>query len=132
VSVNINSDPVFGEACLKFLNTSPIIQLHLNGSDKAGNYTVTGFTSKYPPDFKGTVGLDAGKVYAATGTIGRVSFSYNGGGDKDTDVEVDVVPAKTAAPDLDAVTQKRSAITAAPEEPKKYGTKATLGRDRQK
>ena len=75
--------PKFGEACLKFLNTSPIIQLHLNGSDKAGTYTVTGFTSKYPPDFKGTVGLDAGKVYAATGTIGRVSFSYNGGGDKD-------------------------------------------------
>ena len=132
VAVNINSDPAFGEACLKFLNTSPIIQLHLNGSDKAGTYTVTGFTSKYPPDFKGTVGLDAGKVYAATGTIGRVSFSYNGGGDKDTDVEVDVAPAKTATPDLDVVTQKRTAIKAAPEEPKKYGTKATLGRDRQK
>jgi hypothetical protein len=93
---------------------------------------VTGFTSKYPPDFKGTVGLDAGKVYAATGTIGRVSFSYNGGGDKDTDVEVDTAPAKTAAPDLDVVTQKRSAIKAAPEAPKKYGTKATLGRDRQR
>jgi hypothetical protein len=132
VAVNINSDPMFGEACLKFLNTSPIIQLHLNGSDKAGTYTVTGFTSKYPPDFKGTVGLDAGKVYAATGTIGRVSFSYNGGGDKDTDVEADIAPAKTAAPDLDIVTQKRSMVTAAPAEPKKYGTKATLGRDRQK
>jgi len=132
VSVNINSDPKFGEACLKFLNTSPIIQLHLNGSDKAGTYTVTGFTSKYPPDFKGTVGLDAGKVYAATGTIGRVSFSYNGGGDKDTDVEIDTAPAKTAAPDLDVVTQKRSAVTAAPEEPKKYGTEKTLGRKRQR
>jgi hypothetical protein len=58
--------------------------------------------------------------------------SYNGGGDKDTDVEVDTAPAKTAAPDLDVVTQKRSAIKAAPEAPKKYGTKATLGRDRQK
>ena len=132
VAVNINSDPAFGEACLKFLNTSPIIQLHLNGSDKAGNYTVTGFTSKYPPDFKGTVGLDAGKVYAATGTIGRVSFSYNGGGDKDTDVEVDVAPAKTAAPDLDVVAQKRSDITAAPEEPKNYCTAKNLGRKRQR
>jgi hypothetical protein len=104
----------------------------LNGADKSGTYTVTGFTSKYPPDFKGTVGLDAGKVYAATGIIGRVSFSYNGGGDKDTDVPVDTAPAKTAAPDLDVVTQKRTAIKAAPEEPKKYGTKATLGRERQK
>ena len=132
VAVNINSDPKFGEACLKFLNTSPIIQLHLNGTDKAGTYTVTGFTSKYPPDFKGTVGLDAGKVYAATGTIGRVSFSYNGGGDKDTDVEIDTAPAKIAATDLDLVTQKRSTVKAAPEEPKKYGTPKTLGRKRQK
>jgi len=78
VSANINSDPEFGEACLKFLNTSPIIQLHLNGKSSDDNYTVTGFTSKYPPDFKGTVGLDATKVYSATGTNGRVSFSYSG------------------------------------------------------
>ena len=134
VSVNINKDPVFGEACLKFLNTSPIIQLHLNGSDKGGNYTVTGFTSKYPPDFKGTVGLDATKVYAATGIIGRVSFSYNGGGDKDTDVPVDQTPAKTSTADLDAVTQKTSDITArsgGSDKEKKLGTPATLGRKRQ-
>lgn len=85
VSREINKDPKFGEACLKFLNVSPIIQLHLNGSDRGGNYQVTGFTSKYPPDFRGTVGLDATKVYAATGIIGRVSFSYNGGGTQDTD-----------------------------------------------
>lgn len=132
VSVNINSDPKFGEACLKFLNTSPIIQLHLNGSDRGGNYTVTGFTSKYPPDFKGTVGLDATKVYAATGTIGRVSFSYNGGGDKDTDITPSAGSAKTATPDLDVVAQQRSAVKAAPELPKKYGTPKTLGRERQK
>jgi len=132
VSANINKDPVFGEACLKFLNTSPLIQLHLNGSEKGGNYTVTGFTSKYPPDFKGTVGLDAGKVYAATGIIGRVSFSYNGGGDTDTDVSVDTTPAKTTAQDLDTVAQQRSDVTAAPNKPKKYGSKETLGRGRQK
>jgi hypothetical protein len=132
VSANINKDPKFGEACLKFLNTSPIIQLHLNGADRGGNYTVTGFTSKYPPDFKGTVGLDATKVYAATGIIGRVSFSYNGGGDKDTDVSVDPTPAKNTTQDLDAITQQTSNIQAAPKEPKKYGTKATLGRNRQK
>lgn len=132
VAVNINSDPKFGEACLKFLNSSPIIQLHLNGTDKAGTYTVTGFTSKYPPDFKGTVGLDATKVYAATGTIGRVSFSYNGGGDKDTDVAVDAAPAQTSAPDLDVVTQKRSRVKAAPAEPEKLGTEKTLGRKRQR
>jgi hypothetical protein len=90
VAKNINSDPTFGEACLKFLNSSPIIQLHLNGSEKPDSYKVTGFTSKYPPDFRGTVGLDATKVYSATGIIGRVSFSYNGGGNKDTDVDTSI------------------------------------------
>lgn len=134
VAVEINSDPKFGEACLKFLNTSPLIQLHLNGSEKGGNYTVTGFTSKYPPDFKGTVGLDAGKVYAATGIIGRVSFSYNGGGDKDTDVQVDQTPAKTTTQDLDTVTQQSSGLKASAggvEKPKQFSKKA-LGRDYQR
>ena len=106
VSKNVNEDPKFGEACLKFLNTSPIIQLHLNGAEKPDSYKVTGFTSKYPPNFKGTVGLDATKCYSATGIIGRVSFSYNGGGDKDTDVPPPE-PAETSTDDLDAVTNKR-------------------------
>ena len=37
-----------------------------------------------------------------------------------------------ATQDLDTVAQQRSDVTAAPDKPKKYGTKATLGRDRQK
>lgn len=132
VSVNINKDPKFGEACLKFLNTSPIIQLHLNGSDKGGTYSVTGFTSKYPPDFKGTVGLDAGKVYAATGIIGRVSFSYNGGGDKDTDVAVDAKPAKIKSADLDFIGQQRSSVTAAKPTKKPRDNVEVYGRKRQR
>jgi hypothetical protein len=115
VVTGINQDPKFGDACLKFLNTSPIIQLHMKVSDRDSNVTVTGFDSKYPPNFKGTVGLDASKVYAATGTNGRVTFSYNGGGDTDTDVDVDAAeqePARLNTADLDAATQKRSRITA--------------------
>ena len=53
------------------------------------------------PDFKGTVGLDATKVYAATGIIGRVSFSYNGGGNKDSNVDASADLGTTAAPDAD-------------------------------
>ena len=132
VSKNINQDPKFGEACLKFLNSSPIIQLHLNGSEKGGNYAVTGFTSKYPPDFTGTVGLDASKVYSATGTIGRVSFSYNGGGDKDTDVDVTAVGDTDAEnAKLNQVGQRRSNVKAY-KEPEKLGTEKTLGRKRQR
>jgi hypothetical protein len=101
VSKNVNTDPKFGEACLKFLNSSPIIQLHLNGSEKNDAYVVTGFTSKYPPNFKGTVGLDATKVYSATGIIGRVSFSYNGGDAEDQEGETGVSSPKkkVKAPD---------------------------------
>ena len=132
VAENVNENPKFGEACLKFLNTSPIIQLHLTGSEKADGYTVTGFTSKYPPDFKGTVGLDATKVYSATGIIGRVSFSYNGGGNKDTDV-TDAPQAQTSIDDLDAVADKRltgpgAKAARAKNEPKTDAT--TLGRER--
>ena len=135
VAKNINSDPKFGEACLKFLNSSPIIQLHLNGSEKPDSYKVTGFTSKYPPDFKGTVGLDATKVYSATGIIGRVSFSYNGGGNKDTDIDVSVdntpamdnddLDAKMAQPRLTGPGARAARSTAAPKM-----DLATVGRQR--
>jgi hypothetical protein len=138
----INTDPKFGEACLKFLNTSPIIQLHLNANMKGDNVQVTGFSSKYPPDFKGTVGLDASKVYAATGIIGRVSFAYNPVSDglPDSD-ETDSVPPEPAVIDnekLDAVNQQRSGIKAArmtdaplgAREP--MGDKQSLGRARRR
>jgi hypothetical protein len=135
VSTAINSDPMFGEACLKFLNTSPIIQLHMSVSGK-NDVKVTGFTSKYPPDFKGTVGLDASKVYAATGTNGRVSFSYNGGGDEDTDVPEpggEVLPPTEIDVKSDELTQQRSKVKAAAKgvEPSASDEK-TLGRKRRK
>lgn len=113
----INTNLKFKEACLKFLNTSPIIQLHLRANMKGDNVQVTGFDSKYPPDFKGDVGLDASKVYAATGIIGRVSFSYDPYGDGLPDAdETDNISPEPAVIDnekLDAVSQQRSGITAA-------------------
>ena len=141
VAKEINSDPRFGEACLKFLNTSPIIQLHLNGSEKGGNYTVTGFTSKYPPDFKGTVGLDATKVYSATGIIGRISFSYNGAGASDTDIDAPSVSGEegtvsnVSTADLDAVSNGQRltgpGVRAAKQKEPNMSAD-TLGRERRK
>lgn len=131
---SINSDPLFGEACLKFLNISPIIQLHMNTSGKE-DLKVTGFQSKYPPDFKGTVALDASKVYAATGTNGRVTFSYNGGGNTDTDV---VPSGEVPTPgeidqDIEKYEKQRSPIKAYREpgtNPRAPGDEKTLGRKR--
>jgi len=85
VVAEINQDPKFGEACLTFLNTSPILQLHMKTSTTGDDVGVTGFTVKYPPEFEGTVALDATKVYYSTGVNGRCTFAYNGGPDSVAD-----------------------------------------------
>jgi len=79
VADDINQDPEFGMACLKFLNSSPIIQLHMSvAKNKDNDVQVTGFKSKYPPNFKGTVILDPGKTYTSVAASGRLGFAYNG------------------------------------------------------
>ena len=109
---------------------------------KGDNVQVTGFDSKYPPDFKGDVGLDASKVYAATGIIGRVSFSYDpiGDGLPDAD-ETDNITPEPAVIDnekLDALGQQRSGIkaagmTSAPSGAREpAGDKQSLGRARRR
>jgi hypothetical protein len=138
VVTEINQDPRFGEASLKFLNTSPIVQLHLKGSTGKTSYQVSGFEVKYPPDFKGVVALDAGKVYAATGTNGRVSFAYNPtqsaedlAGPAD-DAEDGLGPASTAAMDQD-FEMPRARVTArrgGAEPARPQGDRSTLGRKR--
>lgn len=79
VADRVNSNPKFGEACLKFLNSSPIIQLHMKATkQKDGDVAVVGFESKYPPNFRGTVALDPSKNYSATAAGGRMNFAYDG------------------------------------------------------
>ena len=105
---DINGDPVFGEACLKFLNSSPIIQLHMRVvKQKEGAVAVTGFTSKYPPNFKGTVMLEASKNYSSTRAGGRMNFAYNGITDPGTapDIGPDLA---TAAADILGTAPKKS------------------------
>jgi hypothetical protein len=140
VVADINKDPKFGEACLTFLNISPIIQLHMQTKTTGEDVAVTGFTSKYPPNFNGTVALDASKVYYATGVNGRCTFAYNGGGDGDDKLLPGNKPepalpkkAKTSTVDLDTVAQQSSGLKAsAGGVEKKYGTEKTLGRRRQR
>jgi hypothetical protein len=79
---DINHDTKLSEACLKFLNVTPIMQLYLKTSIKGDDVVVTGITTTYPPHFSGRVKLDYSKVYYSTGTNGRVTFAYNGGDTK--------------------------------------------------
>ena len=137
VVADINKDPKFGEACLTFLYISPIIQLHMQTKMTGEDVAVSGFTSKYPPNFNGTVALDASKVYYATGVNGRCTFAYNGGGDGDDELLPGSKPeqpkkAKTTATDLDAYSQKSSGLKASAGGVEKLGSEKTLGRKRQR
>jgi hypothetical protein len=141
VVAEINKDPKFGEACLTFLNISPIIQLHMQTRTTGDDVAVTGFTSKYPPNFNGTVALDASKVYYATGVNGRCTFAYNGGGDGDNKLlpgdgpePVQPKKAKTSVADLDSYTQKSTGLKASARgvEKKPKFSEKTLGRKYQK
>jgi hypothetical protein len=139
VVADINKDPKFGEACLTFLNISPIIQLHMQTKTTGDDVAVTGFTSKYPPNFNGTVALDASKVYYATGVNGRCTFAYNGGGDGDDKLlpgskPEQTIQSKTSAADLDAVAQQSSRLKASTgkvEKEPRYNEKA-YGRPKQR
>ena len=98
VADKINSRPNFGEACLTFLNSSPIIQLHMSATKQKDNdVVVTGFTSKYPPNFRGTVALDASKNYSATAAGGRLNFAYDG---VDADQDSEIGTSSSAMPDV--------------------------------
>ena len=70
----VNSMPKFGSACLKFINSSPIIQIHLKATRKLDDVTIDGFDSEYPPNFKGTINIVSGKTYSAAGITGRYSM----------------------------------------------------------
>ena len=95
---------------------------------------------KYPPDFKGVVALDAGKVYAATGTNGRVSFAYNPTQDAEElagpadDAADGPAPSSAAAVDQDFETP-RARVTARsggvePQQPQ--GDQAMYGRKKRR
>jgi hypothetical protein len=127
VASAIGADPKFGEACLKFLNSSPIIQLHMyTKTNKDDSVDVTKFVSKYPPNFQGTVILDPSKTYSGTGATGRMSFAYKGkdAGFKDDDTgggDVAVPSEKEFTKGAEKIAQGRSPIEEPEDEPTQTG-----------
>jgi hypothetical protein len=75
----VNSDKTinFSEACLKFVNASPIVQIYTSTQVAGNDVKVSKFDALYPPNFKGSLLLDASKVYYATGNNGRYTFAYS-------------------------------------------------------
>ena len=79
VAAACNEHKEFGEGCLKLINAAPVIQIYAKTAKQGDTVSVTGFDAIYPPNFKGTIALDAGKVYYATGINGRYTFKFNPG-----------------------------------------------------
>jgi hypothetical protein len=68
--------PKFSEACLTFLNSSPLIQIHTDAKSDPKGVQITGFRSIWPPQFKGIVKLNAGKSYYTTDAINKFAFEF--------------------------------------------------------
>ena len=108
------------------------IQLYTNVK---GNNLVT--EAFWPAKISGQVKLKT-KSSASNPTKGKISVEISPDGkDEEPDIGTGEAPekktkARISTTDLDTVAQQRSTVTAAQKEPKKYGTKVTLGRDRQR
>ena len=76
VSKHINLVPSFGEGCLAFLNQASILQVYTQARVQGNDVVVTGFSAIYPPEYNGTVYLDAGKSYFSSRISGKISFKY--------------------------------------------------------
>jgi hypothetical protein len=66
----------FSEACITFLNSSPLLQIHLYTKADKNGIAVTNFKTIWPPQFKGNVSLNAGKTYYTTGYSSKFSFGF--------------------------------------------------------
>lgn len=76
VSKHINMDPTFGQGCLAFLNQASILQVYTQARVQGNDVAITGFSAIYPPEYSGTVYLDAGKNYFSSRIAGKLSFKY--------------------------------------------------------
>jgi len=75
--INNTPDLKFSEACITYINSSPLIQLYLQTKVDKNDVHCTGFKSIWPPDFKGTIIADAKKSYWATDNPnGRMAFDF--------------------------------------------------------
>jgi len=129
---HLNADIGLTTEFFKFmLSRANLVQVNQFTTRKDGGVAFSKFDVIWPPVFTGKIKFSASDFQSNKKSTSRLAFSVgNERGSKSADTEQ--TPAKTTTPDLDTVAQQRSDVTAAPDKPKKYGTKATLGRDRQK
>jgi hypothetical protein len=134
---HLNADIGLTTEFFKFmLSRANLVQVNQFTVRKDDGVAFSRFDVIWPPTFTGKIKFSASDFQSNKKSTSRLAFSVgNEKAAKTADKNADTQEPNTGIADpekLDAVTQKRSAIKAAPELPKKYGTKATLGRDRQR
>jgi hypothetical protein len=133
---HLNADIGLTTEFFKFmLSRANLIQVNQFTERKDDGVAFSRFDVIWPPTFTGKIKFSASDFQSNKKASQRLAFSVgNERATKTNDKAADTQEPNTGIPEpeqLDQVTQKRSDVKAAPEEPKKYGTKATLGRDRQ-
>ena len=138
---HINKNTKFGKAASEILNNAALVQIYTDTAVTGDTITITKLTAVYPSQTVTGVLLDASKVYFSTGGKGNFTFTILKNGATPNDVNpmdpVEVpgavakpTKAKVTAPDLDAVTQRKSSIQAAEPIDQPMGTEKSLGRKR--
>ena len=76
VADRLNAMPKMSEGIQAFMNQASIVQIYLDMKVKGQDAIVTGFRSVYPPNFEGTMLIDAGKSYYATMKPSKFAFGF--------------------------------------------------------
>ena len=76
VADRINAMPKMSAGMQAFMNQSSLVQIYLDMKVKGDDAVVTGFRSVYPPNFEGTMVIDAGKSYFATAKPSKFAFGF--------------------------------------------------------
>lgn len=132
----INTKTNFSDAAADILNNSAFVQMYTDAKKGKGEFIIQGFTTVWPSKLFTDVTLEAQKSYSSTSSSGgKLVFNINKEpkvvANKEVDATTDA-PGDSQAGELVDYIPPRSSIKAAPEPEKKYGTKATLGRERQR
>jgi hypothetical protein len=134
---HLNADIGLTTEFFKFmLSRANLVQVNQFTERKDDGVAFSRFDVIWPPTFTGKIKFSASDFQSNKKSTSRLAFSVGNERatkTKDTDTQTQEPNTGIIEPEqLDRVGQQRSSVTAAPEQPKKYGTEKTLGRKRQR
>jgi len=134
---HLNADIGLTTEFFKFmLSRANLVQVNQFTERKDDGVAFSRFDVIWPPTFTGKIKFSASDFQSNKKASQRLAFSVgNEKATKTKDTDTQTQEPNTGVPEpeqLDRVGQQRSSVTAAPAEPRKYGTEKTLGRKRQR